>query len=55
MRKIFRITSLVISCFLLAVGTNAQIIADPTTWSYEVKKTGENQYDLVFHLKIYYV
>lgn len=25
---------------------------DPTTWTYEVKKTGANQYDLIFHLSL---
>ena len=25
---------------------------DPTSWSYEVKKKGVGQYDLVFHLKL---
>lgn len=31
---------------------HAQIIQDPTTWRYEVKKKGENVYDLVFHLSL---
>ena len=30
----------------------AQIIPDPTTWKYEVKKTGENKYKLIFHLTL---
>lgn len=31
---------------------NAQIVKDPTTWTYEVKKVGDNKYDLIFHLKL---
>lgn len=30
----------------------AQIIQDPTTWRYEVKKTGDNSYQLIFHLEL---
>lgn len=30
----------------------AQMIEDPTTWSYEVKKRSDNVYDLVFKLKL---
>ena len=35
-----------------AFATEAQIIQDPTTWSYEVKKMGDKKYDLIFHLKL---
>ena len=31
-----------------SLGANAQIIKDMTKWSYSVKKTGDNKYDLVF-------
>lgn len=34
------------------VSTFAQMIADPTTWSYEVKKKSETKYDLIFNLKL---
>lgn len=27
------------------------MVQDPSVWSYEVKKTGENKYQLVFHVK----
>ncbi|MBS1629868.1 MAG: thioredoxin family protein [Bacteroidetes bacterium] len=30
----------------------SQIIQDPTTWTYELKKTGDNHYRLFFHLKL---
>jgi DsbC/DsbD-like thiol-disulfide interchange protein len=35
----------------VAITANAQI-GDPTTWKYEVKKTGANQYELIFHLSL---
>ena len=34
-----------------AVTAKAQI-ADPTTWTYEVKKKTANEYELIFHLKL---
>lgn len=37
---------------LLSFGLQAQIIKDPTTWSYEVKKKTAGHYELIFHLKI---
>lgn len=37
---------------LLSFGLHAQIIQDPTTWSYEVKKKTGNEYELLFHLKL---
>ncbi len=30
----------------------AQMKSDPTTWAYEVKKTGDKQYQLITHLKL---
>ncbi|XZF16072.1 cytochrome c biogenesis protein CcdA [Chitinophagaceae bacterium MMS25-I14] len=37
---------------LVSFGLKAEIIKDPTTWTYEVKKKTANDYELVFHLKI---
>ncbi len=37
--------------FCLQTG-RTQIVADPTTWTYEAKKTGEHKYQLIFHLKL---
>ncbi|WP_165836240.1 protein-disulfide reductase DsbD family protein [Taibaiella soli] len=37
---------------LFSFGLHAQIIKDPTTWSYEVKKETADHYELIFHLKI---
>jgi len=31
---------------------HAQLVEDPTVWSYEVKKKGDNKYQLVFHVKL---
>jgi len=30
----------------------AQIVKDPTTWTYEAKKISDNNYQIIFHLKI---
>jgi thiol:disulfide interchange protein DsbD len=32
--------------------SQAQIIPDPTTWTYEVKKVADKKYQLIFHLKL---
>lgn len=44
-------------CLLLALlfhtgYAQSQIIQDPTTWTYELKKTSDNHYRLYFHLKL---
>ena len=28
------------------------MIADPTTWTYEVKKMSANEYQLIFHVSL---
>ncbi len=38
--------------FLLSFCAQAQMKSDPTTWTYEVKKTGDKQYQLITHLKL---
>ena len=48
--KLFRSLVLVLLASFLSSEVGAQLTADPTVWTYEVKKTGENKYDLVFHL-----
>jgi len=35
-------------CFLLSSNSYAQGITDPTTWSYEVKKVANQEYELIF-------
>lgn len=37
---------------MAASKAQAQLVKDPTTWTYEVKKKAGNQYDLIFHLKL---
>lgn len=38
---------------ILAAGSSfAQMIEDPTTWTYEVKKKSATDYQLIFHLDI---
>ena len=51
MPKIF---SLFFFLFLFIAGdaVNAQIIPDPTTWKYEVKKKNDSTYDLIFKLSL---
>lgn len=36
----------------LSLGVMANMIEDPTTWTYEVKKKGNHEYELVFHLSL---
>jgi DsbC/DsbD-like thiol-disulfide interchange protein len=43
---------LVFSLFLFSASSYAQGITDPTTWTYEVKKTGTGEYDLIFHVAL---
>ncbi len=51
MRLITRISLLFVA--LLGFGiSHAQIIKDPTTWTYEVRKAGNNEYKLLFHLSL---
>lgn len=35
-----------------ATGSFAQMIVDPTTWTYEVKKKSASDYQLIFHLNL---
>lgn len=49
MTRIF--LTLFVSLTLLATA-QAQLIEDPTTWTYEAKKTGEGKYDLIFKLSL---
>jgi thiol:disulfide interchange protein len=38
--------------FCFQVGNAQDMVKDPTTWTYEAKKTGEHKYQLIFHLKL---
>ena len=45
--------ALLLCCSLFISGSLfAQLVQDPTTWTFEAKKKSGNQYDLIFHLKL---
>lgn len=48
------IRSFIVFIFFLSVGSaaTAQMIQDPTTWKYEVKKKNDSTYDLIFRLNL---
>ena len=50
--RLLRIGILLTFGFLTAHNTRAQIIQDPTTWTYEVKNKSVNEYELIFHLSL---
>lgn len=37
---------------LFSLSSSAQIIEDPTTWTYEVKKKSATEYQLIFHVEL---
>lgn len=51
MRRILQ-SLLLIAAFFSATQVEAQIIKDPTTWSFEVKKKEEGKYDLIFKVAL---
>lgn len=46
-----RFLLLLLSLFL-SLNVAAQIVKDPSNWTYEVKKKGDNTYDLLFKVKL---
>jgi thiol:disulfide interchange protein len=46
-----KLTSLIVLVLSLS-NAFAQLVADPTTWSFSTKKTGEKDYDVIFDLKL---
>lgn len=53
MRYILKFAFLLIAfCSFNALPSKAEIVKDPTTWTYEVKKIAEGKYQLIFHLKL---
>ncbi len=44
--------SLFILSVLFTAGKTYAQIPDPTTWTYSVKKTGANEYEIIFHLEL---
>ncbi|MBL7719209.1 MAG: thioredoxin family protein [Flavipsychrobacter sp.] len=50
--KVLRNALVVILGLLFSFSATAQMVEDPTTWSFEAKKTGDNKYDVIVHLKL---
>jgi thiol:disulfide interchange protein len=50
--KVLRSALLVFLGLFISLGASAQMTQDPTTWTFEAKKTGDNKYDLIFHVKL---
>ena len=51
MIKAFRHTLLLVLSFVMALAAQGQITADPTNWTTELKKIGNNEYEVRVHLK----
>ncbi len=49
--RLFRFFALALALFT-SLSAGAQIISDPTTWSYEVKQKGGDKYDVIFKVKL---
>lgn len=43
---------IILLSLFVSLNSSAQIISDPSTWTYEVKKKKDNTYDLVFKVKL---
>lgn len=50
--KVLHTALFVLFGLLFSCTSDAQMTQDPTTWSYEAKKTGDNKYDIILHLKL---
>ncbi len=50
--KVLHTALFVLFGLFVSFNSGAQIKEDPTTWTWEAKKTGENKYDVIFHLKL---
>lgn len=52
--KMKQITSILLASIILTFSftAKAQMTQDPTNWEYEVKKTGANTYQLIYHLTL---
>jgi thiol:disulfide interchange protein len=48
--KLFRSLVLALVAVFISLEMSAQIVQDPTVWTYEVKKKDGNKYELWFHL-----
>ncbi|MEI8279487.1 MAG: cytochrome c biogenesis protein CcdA, partial [Bacteroidota bacterium] len=52
MFRFVRYTLFFCAFLFLTTGSHAQMIADPTMWTFEAKKVKDNTYNLIFHVKI---
>lgn len=52
MTKIFKLVSIALLNILFVFGANAQILEDPTEWTFEAKQKEGNTYDLIFHCHV---
>jgi len=52
MTKIFKVVSIVLLNLFFVSGINAQILEDPTEWSFEARKVEGNKYDIIFHVNV---
>ncbi len=52
MKNIFIITLVIALGTLLPMGSRAQMIQDPTSWTFEAKKKSGTTYQLIFHLNL---
>lgn len=52
MTKISGFVTLLLLNILFAFGAQAQILEDPTVWTFKAKKIDSNKYDLVFHCDV---
>lgn len=50
--SVLRNALFVVLSLFVSFGASAQIVEDPTTWTFEAKKTGENKYDIILHMKL---
>jgi thiol:disulfide interchange protein DsbD len=50
--KLLRYLLLLLPVCVVAISSSAQMIEDPTTWKYEVKKKSATEYQLIFHLDL---
>ena len=50
--RVLKTALVVFFSLFAAVELHAQIIADPTTWTFEAKKKSVNEYQLIFHVKL---
>lgn len=50
--KVLRNALFVILGLFISFSASAQMTQDPTTWTFEAKKTGDNKYDIILHVKL---